>query len=61
LYFIVGNNLPFKTQFESLEAAREWGFKVPKEAKLASNLEEVFDLLNIGISTDMIYLMKQME
>jgi DNA ligase (NAD+) len=42
LYFIVGNHLSLKTQFESLEAARNWGFKVPKEAKLASNLEEVF-------------------
>lgn len=46
LYFIVGNNLNVKTQFESLEAARNWGFKVPKEAKLAHNLEEVFEFIN---------------
>jgi DNA ligase (NAD+) len=33
--FLIGNNLPFQTQYEGLEAARAWGFKVPKEAKLA--------------------------
>jgi DNA ligase (NAD+) len=42
LYFIIGNKLPFKTQFEGLEIARNWGFKVPKESKLANSLEEVF-------------------
>lgn len=45
LYFVVGNNLPFKTQFEALEAARRWGFKVPKQAKLAKNIDEVMDFL----------------
>lgn len=42
LYFIIGNKLPFKSQFESLENARNWGFKVPKEARLARSLSEVF-------------------
>jgi DNA ligase (NAD+) len=46
LYFIVGNNLNIKTQYEGLELARNWGFKVPKEAKLANNLEEVFEFIN---------------
>ena len=46
LYFIVGNNLTINSQFEGLESARKWGFKVPKEAKLAQNLEEVFDFIN---------------
>ncbi len=46
LYFIVGNKLPFDSQFESLETARKWGFKVPKEAKLAKNLDEVFDFID---------------
>ena len=27
LYFLIGNNLPFKSQFEGLETARNWGFK----------------------------------
>ncbi len=46
LYFIIGNQLPFNTQFESLQMARNWGFKVPKEAKLSKNLDEVFEYIN---------------
>lgn len=46
LYFTIGNQLPFDTQFKSLEKARNWGFKVPKEAKLARNLDQVFDYIN---------------
>lgn len=46
LYFIVGNNLNIKTQFEGLEAARNWGFKVPKEAKLANSLTEVLEYIH---------------
>jgi DNA ligase (NAD+) len=45
LYSLVGNNLPFKSQFEGLQAAREWGFKAPKETKLAKNLDEVFEFI----------------
>ena len=45
LYFLIGNNLPFQTQYDGLEAARAWGFKVPKEAKLAKNLTEVFEFI----------------
>jgi DNA ligase (NAD+) len=46
LYFLIGNQLPFNSQFESLESARSWGFKAPKEAKLANNLEEVFQFID---------------
>ncbi|CAM3041721.1 DNA ligase (NAD+) [Flavobacterium frigoris] len=46
LYFLIGNNLPFNTQFDGLEKGRNWGFKVPKEAKLANNLEEVFQFID---------------
>ena len=45
LYSLQGNNLPVKTQFESLEAAREWGFRVPKEAKLVSSIQEVLEFI----------------
>lgn len=45
LYTIVGNQLPFSTQFEGLEAARKWGFKVPTQSVLAKNLQEVFDFI----------------
>ena len=46
LYFIIGNKLSIESQFEGLETARNWGFKVPKEAKLAHNMEEVFQFID---------------
>ena len=46
LYFIIGNDLPFNTQYQGLEIAREWGFKVPIQSKLASDLSEVFNFIN---------------
>ncbi|MCH7785391.1 MAG: NAD-dependent DNA ligase LigA [Bacteroidetes bacterium] len=46
LYSIKGKGLPFTTQFEGLENAREWGFKVPKAAKIARNMTEVMDYIN---------------
>jgi len=45
LYFVIGGNLPFKTQFEGLQNARDWGFKVPTQSTLAKNLNEVFDFI----------------
>ena len=46
LYSIVGNKLPFKTHFDGLQQARNWGFKVPKEAQLAKSLDEVFQFID---------------
>lgn len=45
LYFIIGSNLPFNTQFDGLKTARYWGFKVPNQSKLATNLQEVFEFI----------------
>ncbi len=41
LYSIVGKDLNFESQFEMLEKARQWGFKVPTVAKLCKTTEEV--------------------
>ena len=46
LYFVIGNKLPFSSQIEGLETSRNWGFKVPKEAKLAQSLNEVFQFID---------------
>ena len=46
LYTIVGNNLSISSQFEGLQKARDWGFKVPNESKLATTIEEVFAFIN---------------
>ena len=46
LYYIVGANSFFKTQYHALEAAREYGFKVPSQSKLVQNLDEVFEFID---------------
>jgi DNA ligase (NAD+) len=46
LYFLIGKNLPFNTQFDGLQAARNWGFKAPTEAKLANNIDQVFEFID---------------
>ncbi|WBL26370.1 NAD-dependent DNA ligase LigA [Zunongwangia sp. HGR-M22] len=46
LYNIAGENLPISSQFESLEKARDWGFKVPAESELKNNIDEVLEYIN---------------
>ena len=46
LYSIVGENLNIASQFESLEKARSWGFKVPEVAKKTASTAETFEFLN---------------
>lgn len=46
LYFVTGEKLSFTSQFEGLECARKWGFKVPNEAKLTNSLQDVFDFID---------------
>ncbi|MCW8980713.1 MAG: NAD-dependent DNA ligase LigA, partial [Altibacter sp.] len=45
LYSIKGERLDIKTQFEGLQKARDWGFKVPPEAKLAHSMDEVLEYI----------------
>jgi DNA ligase (NAD+) len=46
LYFITGAHLPFNSQIDGLQYARNWGFKVPTTSKLASSLDEVFEFIH---------------
>ncbi|WP_242093263.1 NAD-dependent DNA ligase LigA [Aestuariivivens sediminicola] len=46
LYNIVGTNLGIHTQYECLEKAKHWGFKVPEAAKVCRSMEEVFDYIH---------------
>ena len=43
LYNLAGENLGITTQFESLQKARMWGFKVPQEARLCNSTAEVME------------------
>ncbi|WP_044398697.1 NAD-dependent DNA ligase LigA [Lacinutrix sp. Hel_I_90] len=46
LYGLVGGDFKFSTQFESLEKAREMGFKAPREAQLCGSIDVVFQFIN---------------
>jgi len=46
LYNIKGERLTIQTQFESLDKARSWGFKVPNAARLVNSIEEVFEFIS---------------
>ncbi len=45
LYNLTGSNLGIKTQFESLDKARQWSFKVPEAAKLTNSIDEVLEFV----------------
>ncbi|MDN3707538.1 NAD-dependent DNA ligase LigA [Myroides ceti] len=46
LYNIVGANDILKNQFNALQKAREFGFKVPEQSILATSMEEVFAFID---------------
>ncbi len=46
LYNLVGDNLSFSSHYESLQKAREWGFKVPNQSKLCKTTDEVMEFIN---------------
>jgi DNA ligase (NAD+) len=45
LYYLPPGNLSLDSHFDSLNAARRWGFKIPEFIKKCRNLEEVFDFI----------------
>lgn len=45
-YYVLGDNLPFATHMENLEAARAWGFKVTPILSLLTTLEQVDAFIN---------------
>ncbi|WP_298541050.1 NAD-dependent DNA ligase LigA [uncultured Aquimarina sp.] len=47
LYNLAGDRLGISSQYESLEKARSWGFKVPQESRLANSVDEVLEFINL--------------
>ncbi len=41
MYMLLGENIFFKTHFESIEAARHWGFKIPEYTKKIIGIDGV--------------------
>jgi len=46
LYYMQGTGLPFSTHYESLQAAREWGFKVSDYIVRCKTIDDIFDYIN---------------
>ncbi|MBQ4821184.1 NAD-dependent DNA ligase LigA [Aquimarina sp. MMG016] len=46
LYNITGDRLKIDSQYQSLEKARAWGFKVPAESKLVNSIDEVLEFVS---------------
>ena len=64
LYYMIGENLPGKTHFERLSAAREWGFHISDAIKVCHSVDEVMSYIaywdterkNLPVATDGIVL-----
>lgn len=46
LYYVIEDSVTIPTQFECLEKARQWGFKVPPYSRLARNMDEVYAFID---------------
>lgn len=46
LYYVLGENLPHQSHIENMHAAKTWGFKISKDAKLCHGIDEVLDFIN---------------
>jgi len=46
LYYIPTEGLSFRTHFDSLEAARKWGFKVPSYISVKDRVEGIFEFID---------------
>lgn len=44
-YFMLGEDLPYKGHYENLQAARDWGFRVPDSIVKTTTLKGVFDFI----------------
>lgn len=46
LYSLLGDDLPFTTHADGLNAAKSWGFKISDATRVCKNLAEVFDFIH---------------
>jgi DNA ligase (NAD+) len=45
VYYMLGEEVPFKSHFENLNAAKSWGFKTSEHSKLLDNINEVLEYI----------------
>ncbi len=46
VYYLLGDELPFLSHYESLEAAKSWGFKVSEHTQRCKGIDEVLDFIH---------------
>lgn len=59
-YYILGKNLTIDGHYESLQKAREWGFKISEATEICKNLNDIFNFIkkwdterfNLPVATD---------
>jgi DNA ligase (NAD+) len=45
VYYMLGEEVPFKSHFENLNASKSWGFKTSEHSKLLNNINEVLEFI----------------
>lgn len=64
LYYLLGDDVPYDGQYESMQKAAEWGFKISHTMRKVSSLDEIYDYIkywdverkNLPVATDGIVL-----
>jgi DNA ligase (NAD+) len=46
LYYLMGENLPFTTHYQSLQKAKEWGFRISPNIAICNNIHEIFEFIH---------------
>jgi DNA ligase (NAD+) len=46
IYYLLGEDLPFSSHYENLEASRSWGFKVSEHIKKCADIDEVIAFIH---------------
>ncbi len=46
LYYVLGEELPYSSHFDNMQAAKSWGFKISEQAKLCHGIINVIDFIN---------------
>ena len=45
-YYMMMDNLPYQTHYQSLMAAKEWGFNISQHIKVCKNIDEIESFIN---------------
>jgi DNA ligase (NAD+) len=45
LYHLLGAEIPYKSHYENLQAAKSWGFKISEQSQLLNNIHEVLQFI----------------